>query len=396
MMSNSVLAARMTDAHRELADRARSYFQPARLERWRTAPGAPLRRETWGELAAQGFLGVSLPREHGGAGLGLLGAVILGEAMAQLDDVGIALAVHVDTEVATAWLLSAEDAALRDTWLPRILTGAAVACQCDTDISPEEPTTAVLDGEHVEVTGRKRYVVNGAGSDLCFVTVTLDGQPAVVLVEKDRPGVRVRHVYDKFGTRAVDSALLEFDAVRVPRTHVVTRRGLSQLMTWNRVMSRMRYLIAVDAHAIHRRLLADAIRHARHRPLGGRPLAQWPVNAHALARARADQELMEAGLADAYLRLDRGTVAVPETAELKWFCVERATELAGYCTDLEGGAGYMWDSAALRAHAQLRGLRMAGGSQTTMLTIANHSLAARAELAGRARPEPVRGATSHV
>ena len=41
----------------------------------------------------------------------------------------------------------------------------------------------------------------------------------------------------------------------------------------------------------------------------------------------------------------------------------------------------MWDSASLRAHAQVRGLRMSGGSQTTMLTVANHSLACRAEVA---------------
>ncbi|MEV5176631.1 acyl-CoA dehydrogenase family protein [Streptomyces flaveolus] len=395
MMSNSVLAAHLTDAHRELEVRARSYFRPEWLEHWRTAPGGPLRREAWTDLAAHGFLGVAVPRDHGGEGLGLLGSLILAEALAGLDDAGVALGTHVDTEVAAAWLLSAEDAALRETWLPRLLAGDAVACQCDTDPSPDEPTTASLTGEEVEIRGRKRYVVNGAVADLCFVAADLDGQPAIVLVEKDRPGVRVRHVYDKLGTRSVDSALLEFDAVRVPRSHVVTRRGLSQLMAWNRVMSRMRYLIAADAFFIHRRLLAHAVRHTTTRRLGGRTLAQWPVNAHALARARADQELMEAGLADAYVRLARGAGAVPEVAELKWFCVERATELAGLCTDLEGGAGFMWDSPSLRAHAQLRGLRMAGGSQTTMLTIANHSLACRAELAQPAPPATAVEAT-HV
>jgi acyl-CoA dehydrogenase len=104
------------------------------------------------------------------------------------------------------------------------------------------------------------------------------------------------------------------------------------------------------------------------------------VNEHALARARADQELMEAGLTECFLRLTEGGSTVPEIAELKWFCVERTTELAGLATDLEGGAGYMWDSVALRAHAQVRGFRMSGGSQTTMLTVANHSMACRAEL----------------
>jgi alkylation response protein AidB-like acyl-CoA dehydrogenase len=87
---------------------------------------------------------------------------------------------------------------------------------------------------------------------------------------------------------------------------------------------------------------------------------------------------------------------VPEIAELKWFCVEKATELAVLGTDLEGGAGYMWDSVALRAHAQLRGLRMAGGSQTTMLTIANHSMACRAEIADLPAAPTDTGRPAHV
>jgi acyl-CoA dehydrogenase len=166
-------------------------------------------------------------------------------------------------------------------------------------------------------------------------------------------------------------------------------------MIWNRVMSRMRFLIAADAYFLHRLLLTHLTGHAERRRLGGRPLGQWPVNAHALARARADQELMTAGLADGYRRLAEGA-AVPEIAELKWFCVEKATELAVLGTDLEGGAGYMWDSVALRAHAQLRGLRMAGGSQTTMLTIANHSMACRAELADRPHAPTATGRPAHA
>ncbi|MFJ8005330.1 acyl-CoA dehydrogenase family protein [Streptomyces fagopyri] len=375
----------MTDAHRELGERARAYFTPRWLEQWRAAPGGPLRKDVWPELAERGFLGVSLSREHGGQGLGLLGALVVGEALAQVGDSGVALGMHVHNEVAGEWLTSAADPALRERYLPQLLSGELLACQCDTDPSAQEPTTAVRDGDRLILRGQKKFVVNGAQADLCFVSARLDGQPAVVVVEKDAPGVRVTHAYDKLGTRSIDSALLEFDDVEVPADRVVARSGVSQLMRWNRVMSRMRFLIAVDAWLIHRMLLTHIVDYSTNRELGGRPLSAWPVNAHALARARADQELMEAGITDGYLRLTEGGSTVPEIAELKWFCVERATELASLSTDLEGGAGYMWDSVALRAHAQLRGLRMSGGSQTTMLTIANHSMACRAELGDQDR-----------
>ncbi|QFZ78035.1 hypothetical protein GFH48_36345 [Streptomyces fagopyri] len=384
-MSNSILSARMTDAHRELGERARAYFTPRWLEQWRAAPGGPLRKDVWPELAERGFLGVSLPREHGGQGLGLLGALVVGEALAQVGDSGVALGMHVHNEVAGEWLTSAADPTLRERYLPKLLSGELLACQCDTDPSAQEPTTAVRDGDRLILRGQKKFVVNGAQADLCFVSARLDGQPAVVVVEKDAPGVRVTHAYDKLGTRSIDSALLEFDDVEVPADRVVARSGVSQLMRWNRVMSRMRFLIAVDAWLIHRMLLTHIVDYSTNRELGGRALSAWPINAHALARARADQELMEAGITDGYLRLTEGGSTVPEIAELKWFCVERATELASLSTDLEGGAGYMWDSVALRAHAQLRGLRMSGGSQTTMLTIANHSMACRAELGDQDR-----------
>ncbi|MEK8173942.1 hypothetical protein NKH77_48420 [Streptomyces sp. M19] len=51
------------------------------------------------------------------------------------------------------------------------------------------------------------------------------GGPAIVLVEADTPGVAVTEVYDKFGTRSIDSAQLEFDGVRVPARNVIARRG---------------------------------------------------------------------------------------------------------------------------------------------------------------------------
>ncbi|MFH9347848.1 acyl-CoA dehydrogenase family protein [Kitasatospora sp. NPDC017646] len=380
MLSNGILSEQLTDGHRDLQDRAAGHFTPQWLDKWRTAPDGHLRRETWQDLAANGFLGVSLPRELGGQGLGLLGALVLGEALAGARDGGIALAMHVQNEIACEWLVSARDQALRDRYLHGLIAGELVACQCDTDPSPEEPTTATTEGDRIVLHGRKKFVINGATADLCFVSAVLDGAPAIIAVEKSTPGVRVTEVYDKLGTRSVDSALVEFDGVRVASAQVVSRSGISQLMRWNRVMSRMRLLIAADAFFTHRALLEHITGYVRGRSLGGRPLGAWPVNAHALARARAHQELMEAGIADAYLRVTAGGSTVPEIAELKWFCVEKANELAALATDLEGGAGYMWDSPSLRAHAQLRGFRMSGGSQTTMLTIANHSMACRAEL----------------
>jgi alkylation response protein AidB-like acyl-CoA dehydrogenase len=238
----------------------------------------------------------------------------------------------------------------------------------------------VRDRDELVVSGRKLYVINGSNADLCFVTLRLEGEMATVLVEKERRGVSVVKVHDKLGTRAVDSATLAFDRVRVPAANLATKRGVRQLMHWNKVMTIARFLMCADACFLHGLLLERIVGYAKRRIVEGRPLACWPVNRQALTRAVADHALMDAGLIDRFEQLEAGRNAVAEVAALKSFCVDRTTRFAAVCAEWHGGAGYMWDSEFLRAHAQILGLKMAGGSSMTMKTIAGQALAHREEL----------------
>jgi alkylation response protein AidB-like acyl-CoA dehydrogenase len=386
VLDHPAFARLFTPGHQELRSRARSYFDPARLPGW-LGPGGYLRKAQWEEFGRLGFLGVSLPRELGGQGLGLLGALILSEAASGLGDLGVSLGLCCQTEITAQWLATAHAPEVRDRYLPGMIAGRLVGCACDTEPGPAEPgaqrrmeSTAVRDGDELVVHARKLYIVNGANADLCFVTLKIAGEMATVLVEKERPGVQVLKVFDKLGTRAIDQAMLDFDGVRVPAAHLSAKRGVRQLMHWNKVMTAARFLMCADACFLHRRLLGRMLDHGGRRIVEGRPLASWPVNRHALARAAADQELMQAGLIDCFERLESGRNAVAEVAALKWFCVDRTARFAALCAELQGGAGYMWDSEPLFAQAQILGLKMAGGSLTTMKVIAGQALAYREEL----------------
>ncbi len=369
-----------TPAHRELRARARAYFAAARLQDWVEGSGGHLRKSQWEEFGRQGLVGVSLPREAGGQGLGLLGALILSEALSQLPDLGLSLGLHCQTEITAQWLATAHEPEVRDRYLPGMIAGRLVGCACDTEPGGRLTATAERDGDELVVRGRKLYVVNGANADLCFVTLRLDGEMATVLVEKERPGVRVLKVFDKLGTRAIDSAMLDFDAVRVPAANLSTKRGVRQLMHWNKVMTEARFLMCADACFLHARLLARILEYGTRRIVDGRPLASWPVQQHALARAAADQELMRAGLIDRFHLVESRRNAVGEVAALKWLCVDRTARLAAHCAEMQGGAGYMWDSEFLIAQTQVLGLKMAGGSLTTMASIAGQAMAYREEL----------------
>jgi alkylation response protein AidB-like acyl-CoA dehydrogenase len=380
VLDHPALARHFTPEHRELRERALAYFQAERLPGWVTGPGGHLKKAHWEELGREGFLGISLAREAGGQGLGLLGALILSEAVAQLGDLGISLGMHCQTEITGQWLATAHEPEVRDRYLPGMNSGRLIGCAADTEPGREMDSTAVRDGGELVVNARKIYVVNGFNADLCFVTLKLDGEMSTVLVEKDRPGVRVLKVFDKLGTRSIDSALIDFHEVRVPAANLATKRGVRQLMHWNKVMTVARFLMCADACLLHRRLLDRMLEYAGSRRIDGRSLAGWPVNRHALARAAADQELMVAGLIDRFERLLKGGNAVAEVAALKWFCVDRTSRFATLCAEMQGGAGYMWDSEYLIGQAQIAGLKMAGGSLTTMKAIAGQALAYREEL----------------
>jgi alkylation response protein AidB-like acyl-CoA dehydrogenase len=380
VLDHPALARHFTTRHHDLRRRARDYFTAGRLQDWIEKPRGSLAKSHWPELGSAGFLGLSLPEEQGGRGLGLLGAWILAEATSQLGDLGVALGLRCQSEITAHWLATAHDAVVRDRYLPELLAGRLVGCACDTEPDAQTFSTAVRDGDEVVVTGRKLYVINGAHADLCFVTLRLDGEMATVLVEKARDGVRLVEVHDKLGTRAIDSATLAFDHVRVPAVHVSTRRGVRQLMHWNKVMTMARFLMCADAYFLHAALLEHILEYATRRIVDGRPLASWPVNRQALMRAVADRSLMEAGLIERFEQLQARRNAVAEVAGLKWFCVDRTARFAAFCAELQGGAGYMWNSVCLSAYAQVLGLKMAGGSAMTMHTIAGQALVHREEL----------------
>ncbi|NDW06020.1 acyl-CoA dehydrogenase family protein [Jiella pacifica] len=359
-----------------------------RLAGFRRGDGGSVTREAFSFLGGVGALGVGVPADRGGHGHGLTGSLAVTTLLAACDEGGLVLGANVQSEVACSWLLRAE-ADICETHLPRLVSGQSIACQCDTDPSADEPTLAEVDGDEIVVTGIKHYVVNGDQADLCFVAARMGPSPAIILIDKSRPGVSVEKVWDKLGTRSIDSASIRFDAVRVPKSHLLSRHGLRQMIVWNEVMSRLRLSIAAAATIIHGCVLDGIMAHASARRLGGRPLAAWPVNHHALSQAAADEQLMIAGVAGAVRRLGRSPDVVSRVAQLKWFCVERACDLARLACDLEGGRGYMAESRSLGAYKTLRGMRMAGGSQTTMLTIANHTLANQAETEPHTRPAAV-------
>lgn len=365
------IASAMQPGHREFLGRAVRYFRELEGEDRPLTPEGYVSKTMWRELGRNGFLGIAIPQDQGGRGLGALGSILLNIACSEMSDCGLALGLHVQNEVALQWLRTSANKSLWERWANKLIDGDAVACTCDTDEAETAPTTAVVEDDCVIVSGRKLFIVNGFHSDICITTCVdpVTSQRQTLLIEKDRPGVVVEHCFDKRGSRMIDSAAIRFDSVRVPLQNVVIRPGTPSLIAWNRVITRARYFVVLDAYLMLGHAISALRAHAKNRVVAGKPLLAWPVNRRTLVSAAGVHAVIRRALARYYPQIDAGRNVAFEVARLKSYAIDAATQAIRALLDLEGARGYMNDSTILRAYNQLSGLRQSSGSQATMLTL---------------------------
>jgi alkylation response protein AidB-like acyl-CoA dehydrogenase len=169
-------------------------------------------------LVEIGLTGALVPREYGGAGLGVAD---LAPAWRALSHGWISLTGAVNpTGLATALLVRHGTEAQRERWLPPIARGEALASfsitepQAGSDIGRIETTARPLAGGGLVIDGEKRWVAGGASSQLVFMMVDMEGSdsPSCAVLPADGRGSASWEVgeLDKVGYRGVESAAYRF------------------------------------------------------------------------------------------------------------------------------------------------------------------------------------------
>ena len=188
------------------------------LERVRevAASGEGYDRGLWKRTAELGWCGLTVPEALGGAGFGLVEALVLAEEHGRLAQPGPLLSTTV---VALALDACASDAQ-RDAWLPRIAAGECIATWAALDDGGSaDPLAAMLaaesEGDGWRLHGRKRLVVDAPVANLLLVSARTAEGPALFLVEADAAGVRT----DAHRTLDLSRSmgLVTFDSVRLAR-----------------------------------------------------------------------------------------------------------------------------------------------------------------------------------
>ncbi len=319
------------------------------LERDRTAtyPDA-----FFAAMAEGNWLGIAMPEEYGGAGLGITEATLLMQAVAESGAcMSGASAIHLNIFGLNPVVVFGTEAQKR-RMLPPVIAGHDKACFGVTEPNAGLNTTQIT--TRAERRG-DRYIINGAkiwtstaqvASKILLLarTTPLDQVKrhshglTLFYTTLDRAHAEVRLIH-KMGRHAVDSNMVFFEDMEIPEEDRIGEEG-EGFRTLLHGLNPERVLVAAEAIGIGRVALERASRYARERVVFGRPIGQNQGIQHPLAKSWAELEAANLMVMKAAWLYDQGLPCGAEANAAKYLAGEAGFRACEQAVMTHGGMGY--------------------------------------------------------
>jgi len=321
-------------------------------------------RAIYRALKPLGYLGSTISRDIGGAGMSYVDYGLLLEALAD----GPLILGEIVPPRTINYLGTPEQKA---RWLPRLFSGDLVSTAAITEPQAGSDlrglkTKAVDEGSHFRVDGVKKWIKLGGVSDLMTLLVVsgdgTDGKPKTsrLVLERDQSPWESREL-EAVGMEAISFAELRFKGVRVPRENLLGTAGQGAEQ-FNRGIEASRAFVGLQAVGIARRALGIAVAYAKERFAFGRPLAKFQSIQSALADAAARLEAARLLVLRALASLDSGRRVPGEVAMAKFFATETAVEVCHAAMDSMGAHGLSREAGVERCWRDCRMLTVIDGT----------------------------------
>ena len=319
------------------------------LERDRTAT---FPHEFHRAMAEAGWLGIAMPVEHGGAGLGITEAALMMQTVAASAGTFAACsAIHINVFGPHAIVVHGT-AQQRARMLPPLIAGREKACFGVTEPDAGLDTTRITTraqrvGDHYVVDGRKVWTSTAQHADrIMLLTRTtprercarpIDGM-TLFYTALDRTRIEVREI-DKMGRAAVDSNTLFIDGLEVPEADRIGPEGQGFRILLDSTNPE-RILVGAEAVGLGRRALDKAAAYARERVVFGRPIGQNQSIQHPLAESWMELAAADLMVWRAAALYDAGRPCGAEANAAKYLAAEAAFTAADRALRTHGGFGY--------------------------------------------------------
>ncbi|HOP43704.1 MAG: acyl-CoA dehydrogenase family protein [Flavobacteriales bacterium] len=303
------------------------------------------------QFGPAGMLGVLVPEEYGGAGLGYEEYITTVLEVGRIcGSVGLSVAAH--NSLCTGHILQFGNEEQKKRWLPKLATGEWLGAWALTEPNTGSDAmrmkcTAQKDGDHWVLNGTKCWITHGISSDVVVAIVRTgelldsNGMTAFV-IERGTPGLKAGKKENKLGMRASETAEVIFEDCRVPEANVLGQvgEGFKQAM---KVLDGGRISIAALSLGIAHGAYDASVKYAKEREQFGRPIADFQAIAFKLADMATRIEAAELLTYQAGNMKDRGLKMTKESAMAKYYASEVCVWASNEAVQIFGGYGYTKD-----------------------------------------------------
>lgn len=341
-----------TENQRMIAEMVRDFAEKEirpNVMKWDEAQEFPV--DLFKKMGQLGLLGVLVPHEYNGAGMGYLEYITIIEEIARVcGSIGLSVAAH--NSLCTGHILAFATEEQKQRWLTKLATGEWIGAWGLTETGTGSDaggmnTTAVKDGDHWVLNGSKNFITHAISGDVAVVIARTGekgdshGMTAFV-VEKGTPGFSGGKKENKLGMRASETACLFFDNCRIPNENVLGKVGDGFVQAM-KVLDGGRISIAALSVGIAKGAFDAAVKYSKEREQFGQSISKFQAIGFKLADMATEIEAADLLTMQAGDLKNRGKKVTKESAFAKYFASEVSCRVANEAVQIFGGYGYTKD-----------------------------------------------------
>ncbi|WP_276134992.1 acyl-CoA dehydrogenase family protein [Polluticoccus soli] len=341
-----------TDTQVQIAEMIRDFanknIRPKMME-WDEAQKFPV--DLFKQMGQLGLMGVLVPTEYGGSGLGYFEYVTVVSEIAKVcGSIGLSVAAH--NSLCTGHILYFGNEEQKKKYLPKLATAEFIGAWGLTEANTGSDAgnmrcTAVRDGDDWTLNGTKNWITHGISGDVAVV-LARTGEPraksnvTAFIVERGTPGFTAGKKENKLGMRASETAELVFDNCRISDAQRMGEvgDGFRQAM---KVLDGGRISIAALSLGIAEGAYEASLKYSKERQQFDQPISNFQAIAFKLADMATKIEVSKMLIYQAADMKNRGVAMTKESAMAKYYASEVAVQNSVEAVQIFGGYGYTKD-----------------------------------------------------
>ncbi|MGC1429761.1 MAG: isovaleryl-CoA dehydrogenase [Albidovulum sp.] len=337
----------------------------AEIDRANTFPS-----DLWKEMGDLGLLGITVPEEYGGAGMGYLAHCVAVEEIARASaSVSLSYGAHSNLCVNQIKLNGTEDQKQR--YLPRLISGDHVGALAMSEAGAGSDVVSMKlraekKNDRFVLNGTKFWITNGPDADTLVVYAKTDPEAGskgitAFLIEKEMKGFSTGPHFDKLGMRGSNTAELIFDDVEVPFENILGQEGKGTRV----LMSGLDYervVLSAIGPGIMAACLDEVMPYVATRKQFGQPIGSFQLMQGKIADMYTKMNSARAYIYEVAKACDRGEVTRQDAAACVLYASEEAMVVAHQAVQAMGGMGFMNESPVARIFRDAKLMEIGAGT----------------------------------